>query len=333
MVPPASDPVVEPALSPARPWWRVALFGPHGLRAGWSLLLFLALFIAVGLVAKTIVLALHLATEDQAWTAGFLIAVEAVSFTVVLLLTALLGRIEKRLLATYGFDLRRAFGGHFWEGALWGFLAIAAVIAMMAAAGAYRVDGLAIHGRDLLSYAVAWLVATLLVGLAEELLFRGFTLFTLARGLGFWPGALLLSLYFGWIHYQEKPMETWLDFASVSLIGLFFCFTVRRTGDLWFAIGWHTTYNYGSLFVFGGPNTGNQGQPVAGHLLASSFHGPDWLTGGPMGPEASALIFVVIAALFALFHRRYPTARFPRLEATPARAGRDEATPSPAPAR
>jgi hypothetical protein len=58
-------------------------------------------------------------------------------------------------------------------------------------------------------------------------------------------------------------------------------------------------------------DTGNDGQSIADHLLASSWHGPDWLTGGPRDAEASLLVFVVIAALFALFPRIYRTTRFP----------------------
>jgi uncharacterized protein len=50
---------------------------------------------------------------------------------------------------------------------------------------------------------------------------------------------------------------------------------------------------------------------MPGHLLDSSFRGPDWLTGGPMGPEASLFIFPVIAALFWAFHRRYREVKYP----------------------
>jgi hypothetical protein len=65
---------------------------------------------------------------------------------------------------------------------------------------------------------------------------------------------------------------------------------VRRTGTLWFAIGWHFTFNYESLFLLGALNTGSSGLPIEKHLLDSSFHGAEWLTGGAMGPEASVLI-------------------------------------------
>jgi hypothetical protein len=34
----------------------------------------------------------------------------------------------------------------------------------------------------------------------------------------------------------------------------------------------------------------------------------DWLTGGELGPEASLLVFPVIAMMFVAFHRLYPAA-------------------------
>jgi hypothetical protein len=127
----------------------------------------------------------------------------------------------------------------------------------------------------------------------------------------FWPAAILLSAIFGfYLHYAQKPNETLVDGLSVSLIALFFCFTVRRTGSLWFAIGWHWTFNLGSMFIFGFPNTGNQGgQPIPGHLLDGVTKGSQALTGGLMGAEASLIIFPVLIVLFAAFDRRFRTVR------------------------
>jgi len=294
---------------PQTPLWRRIFFGPQGLRAGWGLLLFLA--IAQGLVAAVGWIAARFWTlpANPLLRPGLLIAFEIVMLATTLAATAILARVERRSFAAYG--IRRVLGPRFWEGSLWGILSISAVIGMMALAGGYSVAGLAVRGGEALRYGALWLLGTLLASLYEELYFRGYPQHALTRGMGFWPAAILISTIFGAIHYFEKPMETWVDFASVSLIGLFFCFTLRRTGDLAFAIGWHFAYNFGSLFLYGGPNTGNQGRPMPGHLLDSAFHGPGWLTGGPMGPEASVFIFPVIALLFWVFHRRYREARYP----------------------
>lgn len=181
---------------------------------------------------------------------------------------------------------------------MWGAVPAALLVAAIGAAGGWSATGLAQSGGALARYALLWALAFLLVGINEEVLFRGYSLLTLARGMGFWPAALLLSALFGADHYFTKPMETWADGFSTGLFGLFLCYTVRLTGDVWLATGWHFGWNFTALAVFGGPNTGNDGKPLTGHLLASSFHGPQWLTGGPMGPEASLLVFPLIAILF-----------------------------------
>lgn len=309
-----SETIVGRATSGGSGRWRRVFFGPHGLRAGWSLLIYVAATQAIGAALFFAIQKIWGLPDQPAWTPGLLIAAELAQAVIVLAVTAMMGRIERRSLAAYGIPLRRAFGGRFWEGAGWGVGSCLLVYALMAAAGGYAVQGLATHGMDALRWTLLWALAMLCVGLYEEPAFRGFQLFTLSRGIGFWPAALLLSLGFGALHYFEKPNETWLDFLNVALIGLFFCFSVRRTGDIWFAVGWHFTFNFVSMGVMGSPNTGNEGgKPLAGHLLASSFKGPEWLTGGPTGAQASVFTLVMVALLFALFHWRYREARYPVL--------------------
>ena len=301
--------------SPSSRWnrFRPTFIGPHGLRAGWSLALYLLVSGTLTALGAWIFQTIHPIPDNPPWTSGLIIAFELVALAAALAATLVLGKVEGRSLATYGIPLTRRSLARFGEGALWGILSIGAVITAIAAAGGYEVHGLNVHGGEAVKYVLLWTLATLLVALYEEVFFRATPLFTLSRGLGFWPTALLLSLYFGAVHYYQKPMETWVDFLSTGLIGLWFCLAVRRTGDIWLPVGWHFAYNFGSLGVFGGPNTGNQGHPVEGHLLASTFHGSQYLTGGPMGPEASLFIFPVIAAMFLVLHLRYREARFPRL--------------------
>ena len=61
-------------------------------------------------------------------------------------------------------------------------------------------------------------------------------------------------------------------------------------------------------WLFAGPQ-GNSGIVAPGHLLNSSLHGPRWLTGGKVGPEASVACFVVISLMFLVFHFVYPAER------------------------
>lgn len=285
-------------------------FGPWGLRAGWRLLIFNAAFFVSGVLIK--LLLVPLMGDDPEWTGWNFLFIEVVSLAGALACVYLMAGIERRHISDYGFAKRGAFGPLFWEGGLWGLATIGATVAVMALAGGYAVRGLALKGTDLVLSAALWAAGLLAASLFEEIVFRGYELFTLASGIRFWPAAVVLSTFFGfYLHYAQKPHETLADAMSVSLIALFFCLTVRRTGNLWFAIGWHWTFNFASLFLFGFPNTGNRGGlPISGRLLDSATSGPAWLTGGPMGAEASLLIFPVLAVLFVAFHFRHREVRY-----------------------
>jgi hypothetical protein len=93
-----------------------------------------------------------------------------------------------------------------------------------------------------------------------------------------------------------------------ALLGLFMCFTLRRTGSLAFAIGFHAAFDFANLFAWSGQNAG---QYAIGHFLQTEWQGPQWLTGGLLGPEASWMVFPVIGAMFVIFDRLYRRNRFP----------------------
>src|SRR5216683_1607564 len=95
--------------------------------------------------------------------------------------------------------------------------------------------------------------------------------------------------------------------VGAGLIGFFLCLTLRRTGDLWWAVGFHMAWDWGESYLYSVPDSG---AILPGHLLNSSLHGPDWLTGGSVGPEGSYLVFVVIGALWVLFDRAYPEVKY-----------------------
>lgn len=284
--------------------------GPRRLRAGWRFAMFLVLFLALGAALRLAFVAAHLPRPDG-FAPSTLLLSETLALAIVLVATLVMGRVERRSLADYGLPLRPALGRSTWVGFVWGLAAVTAIVAVIAAMRGVHYEGLRYPGVALVSMTALWLASMLMVGLAEETLFRGYALRTLTDGLGFWPASILLSLVFGALHFFGKPFETPADFASVTLIGLFLCWTLRRTGDLWWAIGFHAAFDFAQLGLFAGPNSGNGGLPVAQSLLVPAWHGPDWLTGGKLGLEASAFVFPVIAALFLLFPRVYREARFP----------------------
>jgi hypothetical protein len=146
-----------------------------------------------------------------------------------------------------------------------------------------------------------------LAPICEEFLFRGYALFTLTTGIGFWPSAILLSAGFGAVHLTNQG-ETWIGGLSAGLFGFLFCLILRRTGDLWLAIGFHCSWDWGESFFYGVPDSGFVSP---GHFLSSSFQGNKWITGGSVGPEGSVLCIVVLLVLWILFSFRFREARYP----------------------
>lgn len=287
---------------------RRIFFNSDGLRAGWRVLIFVGLFFALGYLADRIVLKIVPLDSMPALDPVATIVGESETLFQVLIATWIMTRIEHRRFADYGIPVRNAFGREFWAGILWGLAATALLVGLIAAFGGYRIFGLAIHGGTLWYFLGLWIVGNVLIGFAEELQFRAYLQATLADGIGFWGASVLVSIGFGALQYFLKPHERWEDFACTGLLALFMCLTLRRTGSLAFAIGWHAAFDFANLFVWSGQNGGEY---AVGHLFQTRWEGPQWLTGGPLGPEASWMIFVVIALLFGSFNWFYREKRFP----------------------
>lgn len=280
--------------------------GPQGIRAGWRFAIFVILLFGFSKLFFWILTVGFHYQEHDAWFPTDFLLDGALSFGAALVSAWTMSKVERRAFLEYGLPLRAMFRRHFWQGILWGFGASLVMVILLRLFGAASLNGVALHGQALVTSALLWAAAFLLLGFAEEFAYRGYSQVTLSGGMGFWPAAVLLSAIFGAVHYFFKPMENWMDGLSVGLFGLFWCFTLWRTGSLWFAVGFHAMSDYADMVLFAQPNTGNNGQSLTGHLLNVSYHGPDWLTGGPRGTEASAFEFVILGILFLAFARAYP---------------------------
>ena len=278
--------------------------GPDGLRAGWSWLVYLLMAAAAGYVLSLGLKRAPAAWHHQVW---FGTLSELMLMTSVLLPALAMGRLERRSLGDYGLPGREAFGKLFWVGMAWGLAALTALLGVMRAAHLYYFGGIVLHGERMLKFAAYYAVFFAVVGLFEEFFMRGYSLHALTRGMGFWPAAVLTSVLFGAVHLGNEG-EAWIGALAAGAIGFFFCLTLRRTGNLWFAIGFHTSWDWGETYLYSVPNSGTT---ATGHLTSSSFQGSRWLTGGSVGPEGSVLVFVLLIALWVVFDRMYREAKYP----------------------
>ncbi len=303
----------ETHLPPApieRSMGRTIFFGPNGLRAGWRLLIFLAIIFALFVVLGGVLRVLHIGGRNQAATGQLTPFSLSITEGTILLFTGIaaliMAKIERRKFSQYGLPFAGALGKNFWKGTIWGFLSVSGTLLTIFAFHGFRITGLAIHGTTILASTAAWSVTMLIVGLSEEFAFRGYPQFTLASGIGFWPAAFVFSALFGLAHTGNKG-ETIFGLLSVVVFGMLFCLFLLRTGNLWFAVGFHAGWDWGQTFLYGVPDSGLLSYH---NLLNSSFSGPRWLTGGTVGPEASIFTPIALLVTAIIFSLRYREIRY-----------------------
>ena len=177
-------------------------------------------------------------------------------------------------------------------------LVLAAVMLTEAAVGHVAIQ-LRDHGMASIARHQLLLVACFAaVGASEEIVNRGYPLHELARGIGFWPAAVATSALFGWGHFAEG--DSAMGSLGVFAFAMVACASLRATGSLWFAIGYHAAWDYGESGLLGIPDSSFL---LSGALGETRVTGMKLLTGGAAGPEGSVLTIAVLAVMFAWFFR------------------------------
>jgi hypothetical protein len=233
---------------------------------------------------------------------------EALVLIAVLLGTLIMARIEQRSFLDYGLLDRRAIQD-LLKGALVGYLGLTLMLLGFQATHHSHFGPEYPHGTALLRAALINVLVFALTALYEEMSFRGYPLYTLVEGIGFWPAAVAMSLFFAWEH-TLNPGESRVGIAAVFLFGLVLAFSVWRSGSLLWAIGFHFMWDYSETFIYGVPDSG---LVSPAHLLSTRFTGPAWITGGSVGPEGSYFIFLVLAAVVLTIHLIYPSRQFQKI--------------------
>jgi membrane protease YdiL (CAAX protease family) len=317
-----------PPLLPAQSALRKTFVGQDGLRAGWSLLIFVALLAAVAFGINIILHRLYpsaprtaKAVSDAMSAPSFVFIGESSQFLLVLLVTWIMSKIERRPISVYGLGDTRKFR-HFLAGLAWGVSCLSLLVLILWKSGLLVIDTRLLFGSDVLRYGAIWLLCFLLAGFFEEYFTRGYIQYTLTRGLagfyrwafksrhstalGFWTSALIFSTLFGLSH-RSNPGESPIGLLSAGLIGLILCLSLWRTGSLWWAIGFHASWDWGQSFVYG---VGDSGLVIQDHLLATHPAGKPLLSGGSTGPEGSIFILAVLVLITAIIFLTLPGTRY-----------------------
>ncbi len=318
--------IAEP-VPPAQPsTLRKIFIDQDGLRAGWSLLIFIAFFAAIVFCVnfvghKLFPSAIKPLTQGEEGTPTFVFIAESIPFVITAFVTWIMAKIERRPISAYGLGGRRRLK-YFLAGLAWGIVCLSLLIAALWRSGLLAIDHRLLFGRDILRYGAIWLFGFLLVGMLEEYLTRGYLQYTLTRGLagiyrwifktqysvalGFWTSAIIFSILFG-LGHGKNPGESPIGLLSAGLAAMVFCFSLWRTGSLWWAVGFHTSWDWGQSFLYGVADSGTM---VQHHLLATHPVGKAVLSGGTTGPEGSIFIIAILALVSLIIVLTLPQAEY-----------------------
>ena len=136
------------------------------------------------------------------------------------------------------------------------------------------------------------------VAVGEEVLFRGVVFKWIDKRWGLWVALIVSGLIFGFVHLTNDNATIWSSLAISIEAGLLLGAAYKWSGSLWLPIGIHWTWNYTQGNIFGFAVSGTD---AGGTLLQVVPDGPDIITGGAFGAEASIISVVLGLALTALF--------------------------------
>ena len=177
-----------------------------------------------------------------------------------------------------------------------GFFALVALLMLLF--GLYRIESV---GTDQPFGIISAFFLFLLVATGEEILFRGVLFRWIDEKWGIVAALVVSSILFGLIHIFQPNATLWSSLAIAVEAGLLLGAAYKYSGTLWLPIGIHWAWNFTQGNVFGFEVSGSD---AGASLIHGMVNGPEWLTGGSFGAEASVITLVLGLLLSAWYIRR-----------------------------
>ncbi|MEO8176640.1 MAG: type II CAAX endopeptidase family protein [Sphingomicrobium sp.] len=173
-------------------------------------------------------------------------------------------------------------------GLLFGFLLFTLVVGVAAIADVYN-----IIGRGDASALIPALVSmAILPGFMEEMLFRGILFRWLEEFGGSWFALALTAALFGLGHIFNPGATILSSFAIALEAGVLLGGAYMLTRNLWMTMGLHAAWNFTQGEIFDVPVSGFDQHG----LVQAQLSGPDLLSGGVFGLEASLIAMILATA-------------------------------------
>jgi len=139
-----------------------------------------------------------------------------------------------------------------------------------------------------------------LVACGEEVLFRGILFRVIDEKWGTAAALGFSALLFGMFHIFNPGATLWSSVAIAIEAGLLLGAAYKFSGTIWLPIGIHWGWNFMEGPVLGFAVSGNGSLP-GGTVCEAVVSGPDIISGGAFGLEASIFAAVIGLAIAAWF--------------------------------
>ena len=172
---------------------------------------------------------------------------------------------------------------------------ITTIVLVMLAAGLCKITGVV---TDQVTGIITAFFYFILVAVGEEIIFRGVLFRWIDEKWGFVTALVTSAILFGAMHMGQPNATWWSSLAIAIEAGLMLGAAYKWSGTLWFPIGIHWARNFFQGNIFGFAVSGSD---AGMSLLHSVTSGPEILTGGSFGAEASIITVILGAILSAWF--------------------------------
>ena len=242
------------------------LVGPHGLRVGWSILLFYLMYHLFRIIVGTIFYSAGLIGETSDDSASSVIIAELIPFISMVGAALVMAFVEGRRISSYNLaGPRRAW--HFLSGTAAGFAVLSLLVGTLALRGWLSLGPSALSGAQALRFGALWAFAFLVVGAFEEGLFRCYLLFTLARGVSFWwalAAEIAICLY---LFVTGGGHGAWGVYA-IAALGILPCLTLHNRSTACSGF-WQAAWVTSTVFAY--YHTNNNGENWIGVFAAGAI--------------------------------------------------------------
>jgi hypothetical protein len=242
--------------------------GPQGLRAGWSVLLFLLFFYSFEYAFVIAIYDFHLIRGGDDFTLRSEFFGEVVSVLALLIAVGVVGLLEGQRIMDYNLTGPRRMQ-HFFFGLAAGFLALSALIGVLAAGGWLHFGPVALSGAAIFRYALLWGCVFLMGACFEEGEFRCYLLFTLNRGINYWWALGICAYFCARLAMRPHSNSNVWGVYAVILVGLIPCLLLhlrRAPNSGFWCAAWVTSIYFGDVHL------SNPGETSIG-IFAAAFIG------------------------------------------------------------